>query len=211
MNTVQNIEEIKDLFVMQKKDIESFSGCFADGFCGCSLMNYFYGGECDEKKTGLIWNVSIKAYKGQILGVGDSQCLNAAVLFVSPEEKSLDLLTYIKAGGLKLVWNFGISGAARMQSFETFAEKIKKKYKTNNCWYLFGFVSRREKRGQGYGGKVLSPVLSYFDRTGQDCYLETLDEKNISLYEHFGFELMESANLPGSQLTLYSMLRKAKR
>ena len=93
MNTVQNIEEIKDLFVMQKKDIESFSGCFADGFCGCSLMNYFYGGACDEKKTGLIWNVSIKAYKGQVLGVGDSQCPNAAVLFVSPEEKSLDLLT----------------------------------------------------------------------------------------------------------------------
>lgn len=52
-------------------------------------------------------------------------------------------------------------------------------------------------------------MLAYFDRTGQDCYLETLDEKNVSLYEHFGFKLMESVKLPDSQLTLYAMLKKA--
>ncbi|MGN0618794.1 MAG: GNAT family N-acetyltransferase [Ruminiclostridium sp.] len=211
MNTAQDIPEIKDLWVMQKKDIESFSDCFADGFCGCSLMNYFYGGECDEKKTGLIWEVSIRAYKGQLLGVGDSERPNAAALFAPPEAHSPGLLTYIRAGGLKLVRNFGLKGSARMQSFETFTGKFRKRYMTNNCWYLFGFVSRRESRGQGYGARVLSPVLSYFDRTGRDCYLETLDEKNIALYEHFGFELMESSNLPDSRLTVYSMLRKAKK
>lgn len=211
MNTVYDIPELKDFFIMQKKDIESFADCFADGFCGCTLMNYFYGGECDEKKTGLIWEVSMRAYNGQLLGIADSEHLNAAALFAPPEAEYPDLLTYIKAGGLKLVQAFGLKGSARMQNFETFAEKIKKKYKTKNCWYLFGFVSRRESRGQGCGSKVLSPMLAYFDRTGQDCYLETLDEKNVALYEHFGFELMESVKLPESQLTLYAMLRKKDR
>lgn len=128
---------------MQQKYIECFADCFADGFCGCSLMNYFYGGECDEKKTGLIWEVSMRAYKGQLLGIADSEHFNAAALFAPPEAEYPHLLTYIKVGGLKLVKTFGLKGSARMQNFETFAEKIKKKYKTNNCWYLFGFVSRR--------------------------------------------------------------------
>ena len=155
--------------------------------------------------------MSIRSYKGQLLGVADSERPNAAALFAPPEANSPGLLSYIGAGGLKLVRSFGLKGTARMQSFETFAEKFKKKYMTNNCWYLFGFVSRRESRGQGYGARVLSPMHSYFDRTGQDCYLETLDEKNIPLYEHFGFKLMESTRLPDSPLMFYSMLRKAKK
>lgn len=211
VNKTLDIPEIQDLCVMQKVDIDNFADCFGDGFGGCNLMNYFYNGECDEKKTGLMWKVSIKAYNGNLLGIADSKNPNAATLFAPPEARSPDLFTYIRAGGLKLVWNFGIKGADRMEGFETFAEKIKKKYVTDNCWYLFGFVSRKESRGKGYGTKVLAPMLSYFDRTGQDCYLETIELNNVAMYEHFGFELMESAGIPNSELTLYSMLRKAKK
>lgn len=210
-NTAQDIPEIKDLCIMQKANTDSFIDCFADGFRGYSLMDYFCNGKCDKKKTGLIWGVSIKGYNGKLLGVGDSENPNAAALFAPPEVHDPDLLTYIRAGGLKLVCRFGIKGTVRMESFESFADKIKEKYVTDNCWYLFGFVSRSESRGMGYGSKVLSPVLSYFDRTQQNCYLETLEKKNVALYEHFGFELMESVKLPESDLTLFSMLRKASK
>lgn len=211
MNTVQDIPEIRSLCIMQKTNIDSFADCFADGFCGYSLMNYFCDGECDKKKVGLIWEVPIRAYNGQLLGVADGERPNAAALFAPPEAREPDLLTYIRAGGLKMVRKFGIKGTARMENFESFAGEIKKKYASPDCWYLFGFVSRHESRGMGYGSAVLSPVLSYFDRTRQDCYLETLEQKNVALYEHFGFELMETAEFPNSGLTIYAMLRKAKK
>ena len=209
MNTTQDIPEIKDLCVMQISSLDSFADCFADGFCGTSLMNYFYNGECGEEITGLMWGVSIRAYNGQLLGLGDSERPDAVTLFAPPGSRDPGLFTYVRAGGLKLVRKFGVSGTARMENFENLAAKIKKKYATENCWYLFGFVSRRDSRGKGCGKSVLSPMLSYFDRTGQDCYLETVVPENVEMYQHFGFELMESAAIPDSELTLYSMLRKA--
>ena len=123
-------------------------------------MDYFCGGECDEKKAGLIWEVPIKAYNGQLLGVANCGHPNAAALFTPPDACGPDLFTYIRSGGLEMVRKFGIKGTARMESFELFADKIKKKYTADNCRYLFGFVSRRKIRGTGCGSRVLSPVLS---------------------------------------------------
>lgn len=208
MGQLYDIPELKDCCIMQEKDIGSFADCFADGFEGYPLMNYFCGGIYDEEKIRLMWYTSIRAFNGQLLGVSDNEHINAAMLLAPPDCKELDLMSYLKAGAFRLVRSFGLKGTVRMQSFDTFAGKIKKKYMTNNCWYLFGFVSRKEIRGQGYSSKVLSPILAYFDRTGQDCYLETLDEKNVALYKRFGFELMEVVKLPDSDLTIYAMLRK---
>jgi hypothetical protein len=40
------------------------------------------------------------------------------------------------------------------------------------------------------------------------CYLDTLDEKNVSLYEHLGFKLIEESTIPGTPLTCWAMLRE---
>jgi hypothetical protein len=36
-------------------------------------------------------------------------------------------------------------------------------------------------------------MLNRLDETGLPCYLETLDEKNVGIYERFGFKLVEKA------------------
>lgn len=210
MDIVYDIPELKGCYIMLEKDIGSIADCFADGFKGYSLMDYFCGGNYDEKKIKIMWDMSIRAFTGQLLGVSDREQPSAAMLLAPPGTRDPNLLSYLKAGAFRAFGVFGLKGVARMQSFDTFAGKIKKKYMTSSCWYLFGFVSRQECQGKGYGSTVLSPMLAYFDRTGQDCYLETLEERNVALYEHFGFELMESVQLPNSELTIYAMLRKGK-
>ena len=57
---------------------------------------------------------------------------------------------------------------------------------------------------------MLKAMLNYFDQGNQACYLETLKKENVSLYEHYGFKLMEEVKVPGTDMTLYAMLRKSK-
>ena len=62
-----------------------------------------------------------------------------------------------------------------------------------------------EKR---YASKLLKPMFTRIDEEGLPCYLETLDETNIQLYEHFGFKVIEKSTIPETKLTNWAMLRE---
>jgi len=49
------------------------------------------------------------------------------------------------------------------------------------------------------------------DAAGLPCYLETLEEKNVRLYEHFGFTVLEQTAVPDTYLTVWAMLRPVDR
>jgi hypothetical protein len=52
-------------------------------------------------------------------------------------------------------------------------------------------------------------MLARRDEECIPCYLETIDEENISLYEHFGFKVVEKSAVPKTNLTNWAMLRIA--
>jgi hypothetical protein len=41
------------------------------------------------------------------------------------------------------------------------------------------------------------------------CYLETNSRKNVAIYRRFGFEVVLEDRMPGTELTVFAMLRKA--
>ncbi len=66
-------------------------------------------------------------------------------------------------------------------------------------------------QGKGFASKLLKPVLAHADRSRRLCYLETQNEKNVILYQHFGFEVAETIQPGFGDDAYYLMLRKAKR
>lgn len=77
-------------------------------------------------------------------------------------------------------------------------------------WFLQIIGVDPEFQGKGYAGKLLRPMLSRIDEEGLACYLETLDERNVLLYEHFGFRVVEKATIPKTSLTSWAMLREVQ-
>ena len=53
-------------------------------------------------------------------------------------------------------------------------------------------------------------MLSNIDEEGLPCYLETEGEKNVSMYQHFGFEVVDEFVVPNTQDKLVAMLRQPK-
>ena len=58
--------------------------------------------------------------------------------------------------------------------------------------------------------RLLNPMLAFCDDEIMVTYLETNKESNVSLYQRFGFDLMETNQVPKSPVQHYSMVRQPK-
>ena len=75
-------------------------------------------------------------------------------------------------------------------------------------WFLQTIGVDPQFKGKGYAGKLLHAMFTRIDEEGLPCYLETLDETNVRLYEHFGFKVIEKSTIPETKLTNWAMLRE---
>jgi ribosomal protein S18 acetylase RimI-like enzyme len=64
--------------------------------------------------------------------------------------------------------------------------------------------------GRGHAGKLLRHMLGRLDAEGTPCYVDTQDEDNVGLYEHFGFSVMEASTVPGTEFPLWAMVRQPR-
>jgi len=75
-------------------------------------------------------------------------------------------------------------------------------------WFLQTIGVDPQFQGKGYAGKLIRAMLGRIDKEDLPCYLETLDEKNVWLYEHFGFRVIEKSAIPRTDITVWAMLRE---
>ncbi len=51
-------------------------------------------------------------------------------------------------------------------------------------------------------------MLARIDEENLPCYLTTSDENNVSLYQHYGFEVIEKGVIPDTEVSVWAMLRE---
>ncbi|MFX1500585.1 MAG: GNAT family N-acetyltransferase [Promethearchaeota archaeon] len=78
-------------------------------------------------------------------------------------------------------------------------------------WYLNIIGVDPIHQGKGYGSKLIKMKLAEIDEQNLPCYLHTEKERNVKIYEHFGFEVIDHAKIPNSELESWSMIRKKKK
>lgn len=74
-------------------------------------------------------------------------------------------------------------------------------------WYLQALGTRPELQGQGWGTKVLGPMLDRCDRLGLPAYLESSNPQNHAFYHRLGFVDQGEIAAPGAP-ALMRMQRK---
>ena len=74
--------------------------------------------------------------------------------------------------------------------------------------YLSTLAVAPEHQGQGYASRLIKPMLERLDREMVPAYVETQNLKNKAMYEHWGFELLKEDRMPGTDLTMFLMLRR---
>ena len=194
---------------MQRDDIGRFADTLADGFSQYDLFKYVCRGKYDHRRMSHFWAFNIVLNLPDAICIADSEEVNSVLIYIPPRSKEPGLLSYLKAGIVKMAFKAGVGRSIRLAHFDAEAQRIAKRYKGADDGYLFAFATRLDKQGQNYGKPLMDALLRYLDATGQGCYLETLKPGNVGLYERFSFRLMEQKTVRLGNLTMFAMYRPA--
>ncbi|MFW9989451.1 MAG: GNAT family N-acetyltransferase [Candidatus Odinarchaeota archaeon] len=116
--------------------------------------------------------------------------------------------TQIRSGGKKIVEKLGIDFYKRSKKLEEFRELLHKRHAPFKHWYLDTIGVDPKFQGKGHAGTLLKAMFARVEKENLPIYLETSTDKNISIYEHHGFEILEDTTIPDIDIDFCAMLRK---
>lgn len=104
----------------------------------------------------------------------------------------------------------GSVGPIRERLFGVFEIFDAARKKAQPHHYLSMFGTQLEKQGEGYGSAIFREALEEIDAQSMPCYLESSNPANDTMYEHFGFEVIEALETPPGCTNVSAMWRVAR-
>ena len=196
------------LYIVQKKDLDRLAEVAADAYQDYPLHNWFTKGEYDAKASKLLMQISLKTMTEDAVIYADSEEINGFAAWLPFGFTGNKAIPFLLSGGLKLILHSGLGIINRLSAYENYAMGLKKEYTDNYDWYLFNLSIKKDAQGKGIASKLMRPMLEFCDNENMVCYLETNKESNVTLYQHYGFQLAEQKLVPKSNVIHYAMTRK---
>lgn len=139
---------------------------------------------------------------------GTSQNLEGVAVWIPFEKIEMTIFRLIRAKGFSLYFRLNDEIFSRLNYIENYILSIHKNLANFPHWYLSPIGVAKEFQGKGYASDLLRYMFMRIDQENLPCYLETQNEKNICIYEHFGFIIIEESVIPGTNITHWAMLRE---
>jgi ribosomal protein S18 acetylase RimI-like enzyme len=130
-------------------------------------------------------------------------------VWLPSEAYPVSLWRLLRTTPLRLFVQFGRSGGYRMMRLGQYVDAVHGRLAPFKHMCLQSLGVDPVSQGRGHGGRLLRHMLARLDAAGTPCYLDTLDEQNVGLYEHFGFSVLEASTVPGTEFPMWAMLRRA--
>lgn len=196
------------LYLVPPERIDELSSVASDAYKDYPLHNWFSGGKYDEYVSDKVMKISLKTMTKDAVIYADSSEINGFAIWLPLGFEGSKTLPFLLNGGLKLIFHSGPGIIGRLLTYETYAMKLKKEFTGNVDWYLYNLSVKESAQGKGIASKLLRPMLQFCDRENIVSYLETNKGSNVSIYEHFGFDLVKKEPIPKSPVMHYAMVRK---
>ncbi len=115
---------------------------------------------------------------------------------------------YVKCGGLKIPFHLGFTFIRRILKLDNILRPRHKEIIPFPHLYLQNLGVAPLEQGNGHGGALLRQFIKNSKEQQLPCYLETANDANVSLYERFGFEVLEENKFPDLGFSVWLMHRK---
>lgn len=136
-----------------------------------------------------------------------SPACEGVAVWLPAEKSAITLWRAFRAGGFRLRSELGPAALERLLAFSDFVDQLHARHLPGPHTYLFFIGVDPALQRQGYAARLIRPMLARLDAEGTACYLNTQNDKNIALYEHFGFRTIERHPVPGSAVMHTAMRR----
>ena len=200
---------LNNLVRLRKRDIKAAAETLAKAFQDYPLSLYFIPDELERrKKQPAMFSTLIKngLKYGEVYATS-SKMEGVAVWFPSDSRHNTRWNNFV-SGRFFMPFIVGTATVKRQKAFGEYAGAVRKRVAPFPHWYLQLLAVDPEYQGQGFSSRLVKPMFSRADKEGLSCFLETQAERNVALYEHLGFRVVEEGIIPGSGEKSWAMLGK---
>ncbi|MFC1921221.1 GNAT family N-acetyltransferase [Chloroflexota bacterium] len=203
--------DIEGLIRINKSDVKPAVEVLVKAFRNYALLEYYYPDEVERDKIAyyfLSFIVSTGINYGKVYATSPN--LEGIAVWMPSASYPVTFRMLVRSVSPSVIFGLGMHGSYKMKSAGEYMDAVHQRLTPFKHCFLQTIGIAPQFQGEGYAGKLLRPVLSKIDGEGLPCYLETLDEKNVSIYEHFGFKTVDKSDIPKTSLTNWAMLREAR-
>lgn len=203
------IDSSDELTLVARADAELAVKTLVKAFESYPLLSYYYPDKSVRDKIANYF-LSFVVYFGIKYGevYVTSSNFEGVAVWIPSENYPLTLWKMLRSVPISKIFNFGRLGGSKMSSFGNYLDAVHIRMVPFKHMFLQTIGVAPEFQGKGFGRKLLQPMLQRLDKEKLPCYLETIDGKNVAIYERFGFETIDKSNIPETDFTNWAMLRK---
>jgi len=114
----------------------------------------------------------------------------------------------IKSGGPKVISKLGMEFYKKSKHVQEFTDLIHKKNAPFKHWCLDQLGVDPKLQGKGHAGVLLKAMFTRLDQEALPIYVETHKEKNVAIYQHYGFKILEDTMIPNTDIRKWAMLKE---
>ena len=200
--------DIESLVRLTKSDIERGAEVLARAFQDDTLESYFIP-DAEVRCKLLPYFFQFRLRFGILYGevYSTSPELEGIAVWFPPSKSDMTFWKMMRAGGMSLRRKVGKEVISKMASVSNYVANTRKKHAPVPYWHLFPMGVDPSNQGKGYASALMRPMLDRIQSEGLPCFLETLDERLVSLYEHFGFKVIYEETFPEAEIPNWGMVR----
>ncbi len=202
------VPDLSDLVRLGRPDVNRAAEVLALAFQDYPLLRYSYpdGAQRGEMVSYYCQTVLYYGIRyGEVYAT--SSHYEGVAAWITSDHFPMTFWRILRSVPLSVLISFGKAGASEMAHPGRHIDAMHKRYTPFRHWFLLQVGVAPEMQGKGHAGKLLRPMLARMDAEGLPCYTETMDEKNVGLYEHMGFRVMEELAIPDTELVTWGLLR----
>ena len=179
---------------------------FADAMMNDELHVHFFPNEKTRKRK-LKYLFKYKLQTQIHDCIATSPLLEGLAIWEQPHDHR-DTISLKDILGFQLLFTCGIKSFLKMVKYYVWAEDIRNNLITEPHWYLDTVIVQPIFQGKGYASQLIKPILEKASQKNEKVYLETQNEKNVPIYERYGFELISTQHVKGTEFKHFSMIKK---
>jgi GNAT superfamily N-acetyltransferase len=201
--------ELSGLVRLEKSQLKPAAEMMARAFQDNPLSVYFFP-DVSERKNKLPYIFQFMISYGLLYGeaYATSPNLEGVAVWLPSEKARMTRRRDIKNEGLSRLFKVERETAAKWRSFDDYVSLLHKRHVPFPHWYLQLLGIAPAYQGKGYAGTLLKAMFTRIDKERLPCFLETDEKGNVSIYQHYGFKVVEEGVVPGSEVTIWAMLRQ---
>lgn len=203
--------DLGSLVRLKKSHIKPASQVLARAFHDYPIFVYFVP-DASRRRDRLHYLFRYLVLYGILYGEvhATSPNLEGVAIWLPSPESDLTAWRMIRSGSFALLFQFGWEVISRQLPVADFLSSIQKRNAPSRHWFLQTIGVDPAFQGKGHASTLLKPMFARIDAENLTCYLDTEDENNVSIYQHYGFRVVEQAIIPGTDVTVWAMLRDSQ-